>query len=104
MRHALKLLSGMAFGAGVLYFLDRENGQRRRAAFMQAAWPLPARITAGALGSALAWHGTGRKVMPGIPLTLLGFMFVGRALANRGLASEGGRETLMAVLRFRATP
>lgn len=88
MRHALKLLSGLAFGAGMAYLLDREYGTRRRASFMRGAWPVPARITAGALGSALAWHGTGRTIMPGIPFTLLGCMLVGRALAYGTPASS----------------
>ncbi|MEP6888418.1 MAG: hypothetical protein ABI945_08865 [Nitrospirales bacterium] len=87
MRHGLKLLTGVTLGAGLLYLLDAKHGARRRASLMEGGWPLPARIAAGAIGSAVAWHGTNRKIMPGIPLTLMGFGLLGRALANCGLVS-----------------
>ena len=93
MKHGLKLLTGAALGAGMLYMLDRERGAHRRAVFMEAGWPLPARVAAGAIGCALAWHGTRRRIMPGIPFTLLGFMLVGRALAYGEPASSMDRDT-----------
>lgn len=88
MRHALKLLSGVALGAGAMYLLDKQHGARRRASLMQADWPLPARVAAGAIGSALAWHGTRRNIMPGIPFTLMGFALLGRALVDDGPAMD----------------
>jgi uncharacterized membrane protein len=87
MRHGLKLLSGVMLGTGVMYLLDQQHGARRRASLMQGEWPLPARVAAGAIGSALAWHGTSRRIIPGIPLALLGFGLLGRALINGGLMS-----------------
>lgn len=85
MRHGFKLLGGITLGAGLMYLLDKEHGARRRASLMQESWPLPARVAAGAIGSALAWHGTSRNIMPGIPFTLMGFVLLGRALANSGV-------------------
>lgn len=87
MRHALKLLSGVMLGTGVMYLLDQQRGAHRRASLMQGAWSLPARVAAGAIGSTLAWHGTSRRIIPGIPLALMGFGLLGRALINGGLAS-----------------
>jgi uncharacterized membrane protein len=40
----------------------------------------------------LAWHGTSRKIIPGIPFTLVGFGLLGRALANGGLISWMGKD------------
>jgi uncharacterized membrane protein len=87
MRHALKLLSGVILGGGVMYLMDQKRGARRRAALIPGEWPLPARIAAGAIGSALAWHGTSRRIIPGIPLALAGLGLLGRALINGGLTS-----------------
>jgi uncharacterized membrane protein len=84
MRHGLKLLSGVMLGTGIMYLLDQQHGARRRASFMQGEWPLPARVAAGAIGSALAWHGTSRRIIPGIPLALMGFGLLGRVLINGG--------------------
>jgi uncharacterized membrane protein len=85
MRHGFKLLGGITLGAGLMYLLDKEHGARRRASLMQESWPLPARVAAGAIGSVLAWHGANRNIMPGIPFTLVGFVLLGRALANGGV-------------------
>lgn len=90
MRHALKLLGGMTLGTGVMYLLDKQHGARRRASLMQERWPLPARVAAGAIGGALAWHGTSRKILPGIPLTLMGCILLGRAFANSGRSAGMG--------------
>lgn len=87
MKHALKLLSGGILGGGVVYLLDKQRGPQRRAALVQGEWPLPARVAAGAIGSALAWHGTSRRIIPGVPLALMGFGLLGRVLANSGLTS-----------------
>jgi uncharacterized membrane protein len=87
MRHGLKLLSGVMLGTGVMYLLDQQRGARRRTSLMQGEWPLPARVAAGAIGGALAWHGTSRRIIPGIPLALMGFGLLGRALINGGLMS-----------------
>jgi uncharacterized membrane protein len=92
MKHGLKLLAGITLGAGLLYLLDTEQGARRRASLMRADWPFPARLAAGAIGSTLAWHGTSRKIIPGIPFTLVGFGLLGRALANGGLISWMGKD------------
>ncbi len=92
MRHGLKLLAGITLGAGLLYLLETERGARRRTSLMQADWPLPTRLAAGAIGGALAWHGTSRKITPGIPLTLVGFGLLGRVLANGGLTSWIGKD------------
>jgi uncharacterized membrane protein len=94
MRHGLNLLAGITLGAGLLYLLDTERGARRRASLMQTDWPLPARLAVGTIGSALAWHGTSRKIIPGIPFTLVGFGLLGRALANGGLTSWIGQGQL----------
>jgi uncharacterized membrane protein len=88
MRHGLKLLSGVMLGTAVMYLLDQQRGAHRRASLMQGEWPLPARFAAGAIGSALAWHGTSRRIIPGIPLALMGFGLLGRALINGGLMSR----------------
>ncbi|MDQ6735027.1 MAG: hypothetical protein M3Z35_13095, partial [Nitrospirota bacterium] len=87
MRHAVKLLSGVILGVGAMYLLDQKHGARRRASLMQGQWPAPARVAAGMIGSALAWHGTGRHIIPGLPLTLTGFGLLGHALANGRLMS-----------------
>ena len=87
MKHAVKLLSGAILGGGAVYLFDRQQGAQRRAALVQQAWPLPLRVAAGAIGSALAWHGTSRRIIPGIPFVLVGCGLLGRALADGGLAS-----------------
>lgn len=70
-----------------MYLLDQKHGAHRRASLMQGEWPFPARVAAGAIGSALAWHGTSRHIIPGIPLALAGFGLLGRAMINGGLTS-----------------
>lgn len=87
MKHGLKLLGGIMLGAGVMSLLDKQHGARRRASLMQEEWPLAARIAAGVIGSAFAWHGTSRKIMPGIPMTLIGCVLLGRALRNGGVTA-----------------
>jgi len=82
MRHGLKLLSGVILGTGAMYFLDQQRGAQRRAELMEGAWPLPARVAAGVIGGALAWRGTSRRIIPGMPLALLGFGLLGRALID----------------------
>lgn len=93
MRHALKFLGGITLGAGLLYLFDKEHGAQRRAKLTQGDWPLAARLAAGTLGGALAWHGTGRHMLPGIPFALLGFGLLGRALANGEITRWQGRDT-----------
>lgn len=93
MRHALKLLTGLTVGAAVMYFFDHEHGARRRASLTQVQWPIPARIVAAAIGSALAWHGTSRRIIPGLPLTLMGFGLLARAVTNARPASASMRDT-----------
>ena len=92
MRHGLKLLSGVIVGVGAMYFLDRQRGAQRRAALMQGEWPLPARVAAGVIGGGLAWRGTSRRVIPGMPLALVGFGLLGRALIDSGTVSSISRD------------
>src|SRR5690348_17430364 len=87
MKHAMKLLGGAFLGRAAVYLLEQQSGGQRRTALLHGEWPLPARVAAGAIGSALAWHGTSRRIIPGIPLALTGFGLLGRALLNGGPAS-----------------
>ncbi|HKN88497.1 MAG TPA: SRPBCC family protein [Nitrospiraceae bacterium] len=82
MKHGLKLLGGAVLGGAAAYLLDQTRGPHRRASLMQGEWPLAVRVAAGAIGSALAWHGTSRRLIPGVPLALMGFGLLGRALVN----------------------
>lgn len=92
MRHGFKLLSGVIVGVGAMYLLDRQRGTQRRAPLMQREWPFPARVAAGVIGSALAWRGTSRRIIPGMPLALMGFGLLGRALIDSGTASSINRD------------
>jgi uncharacterized membrane protein len=94
MKHALKLLSGAILGGGAVYFLDQTRGAPRRASLLHGEWPLAVRLAAGAIGGALAWHGTSRRLVPGIPIALIGCGLLGRALSNGGPTDSldvGGR-------------
>ncbi|WP_447987431.1 SRPBCC family protein [Nitrospira sp. Nam74] len=93
MRHALKLLTGLTVGATVIYFFDQEHGARRRASLTEVQWPTPARLLAVAIGSAMAWHGTSRRIIPGIPLTLMGFGLLARAVTSGRPASASVPDT-----------
>jgi uncharacterized membrane protein len=93
MRHALKLLTGLTMGAVAMYFSDQQQGTRRRASLTQGQWPNPARLAALAIGSALAWHGTSRRIIPGLPLTLMGFGLLARAVTSGRPASASLTDT-----------
>jgi hypothetical protein len=58
MRHALKLLSGVMLGTGVMYLLDQQRGAHRRASLMQERGHSPRVSRRGRLGA--HWPGMGR--------------------------------------------
>lgn len=87
MKQAMKLLGGAFLGGTAVYLLDQQRGGQRRTALLHGEWPLPKRVAAGVIGSAIAWHSTSRRIIPGIPLALMGLGLLGRALTNGGLMS-----------------
>src|SRR3982751_2242478 len=85
-RIGLKFLTGIGI-AGLWYLLEREQGSRHRNDLPETGWPFAGRLGAGILGSALAWHGAHRPIIPGIPIALLGVGLLGRALSDSGLST-----------------